>query len=228
MTRIPTDEEVEAAARGMWESEPIVFGWNDSERKLLGQWDDAVARNLYGVQVYRDFARAALTAAYAVSPGEVRLDPQELWAWGEVDRLSGVVQKQYEQLEGFKNPKAFLNYQGAMADLASAVDVLIRRINGEAPIASAAPWVQLNYPKQAAKIKYQGPHNITVGERNEANAEIWRRQTITAEADILALKTIIRANSLRWGGTHAEVDEMFAGLPSAAKPKTGEDVSGGD
>lgn len=46
-----------------------------------------------------------------------------------------------------------LNYQGAMADLDSCLDVLIRRINGEADLESAATWVRLNYPSRAKDIK---------------------------------------------------------------------------
>ena len=44
------------------------------------------------------------------------------------------------------------NYEGAMADLDSAITVLIRRINGEADLASAAEWVRLNYPSRASEI----------------------------------------------------------------------------
>lgn len=44
------------------------------------------------------------------------------------------------------------NYEGAMADLQSAITVLIRRINGEADLASAAEWVRLNYPSRASEI----------------------------------------------------------------------------
>ncbi|RWX72522.1 DUF1653 domain-containing protein [Mesorhizobium sp. M2A.F.Ca.ET.039.01.1.1] len=41
---------------------------------------------------------------------------------------------------------------GLSADLDSALEVLIRRINGEADLASAAEWVRLNYPNLAGKI----------------------------------------------------------------------------
>lgn len=61
-----------------------------------------------------------------------------------------------------------LNYQGAMADCNSAVTVLIRRINEEADLASAAAWVRLNYPKRAAEIKQTAPpveKELEVGER---------------------------------------------------------------
>jgi len=37
-------------------------------------------------------------------------------------------------------------------ELDSALNVLIRRINGEADLASAAEWVVLNYPRKAAAI----------------------------------------------------------------------------
>lgn len=37
-------------------------------------------------------------------------------------------------------------------ELDSALDVLIRRINGEADLRSAAEWVVLNYPRKAAAI----------------------------------------------------------------------------
>jgi hypothetical protein len=45
------------------------------------------------------------------------------------------------------------NYDGAMADLHGALTVLIRRINGEADLASAAEWVRKNYPKRAAEVR---------------------------------------------------------------------------
>jgi hypothetical protein len=45
-----------------------------------------------------------------------------------------------------------LNYKGAIADLESALDVLVSRINGEKDLASAADWVRVNYPRLASKI----------------------------------------------------------------------------
>lgn len=45
-----------------------------------------------------------------------------------------------------------LNYEGAMSDIDSLLKVLIRRINGEADLASAAEWVRLNYPIAAEAI----------------------------------------------------------------------------
>lgn len=40
----------------------------------------------------------------------------------------------------------------AMADLSSALDVLILRINGQAGLASAAQWLRQNYPKKSAEL----------------------------------------------------------------------------
>lgn len=45
------------------------------------------------------------------------------------------------------------DYEGAMSDLDSVLDVLIKRINGEADLESAAEWVRLNYPEKAKGIK---------------------------------------------------------------------------
>ncbi|WP_292036770.1 MULTISPECIES: hypothetical protein [unclassified Brevundimonas] len=45
-----------------------------------------------------------------------------------------------------------LNYEGALSDIDSLLTVLIRRINGEKDLASAAEWVRLNYPLAAEKI----------------------------------------------------------------------------
>lgn len=50
-----------------------------------------------------------------------------------------------------------LNYEGAMADLDSAITVLIHRINGHADLASAAEWVRRNYPKRASEIAPASP-----------------------------------------------------------------------
>lgn len=49
---------------------------------------------------------------------------------------------------------------GLASDLASALDVLIRRINGEADLANAAGWVRLNYPKLADQISPAPPATI--------------------------------------------------------------------
>lgn len=46
-----------------------------------------------------------------------------------------------------------LNYEGAMADLDAVLDVLVRRINGEADLASAAEWLRMNYPEKAQALK---------------------------------------------------------------------------
>lgn len=45
------------------------------------------------------------------------------------------------------------NYVGAMSDLDSALDVLVRRINGEADLESAAEWLRSNYPEKAQALK---------------------------------------------------------------------------
>lgn len=42
------------------------------------------------------------------------------------------------------------SYDGALEDCNSAVEVLIRRIKGDADLESAAEWVRLNYPAMAA------------------------------------------------------------------------------
>lgn len=41
---------------------------------------------------------------------------------------------------------------GLQSDLECALEVLVRRINGEADLASAAEWVRLNYPLLAARL----------------------------------------------------------------------------
>jgi hypothetical protein len=56
------------------------------------------------------------------------------------------------------------NYDGALADIDSALDVLIRRINGEADLASAAEWVRLNYPKHAERLRPPAPSPDGLGE----------------------------------------------------------------
>lgn len=45
-----------------------------------------------------------------------------------------------------------MNYEGAMSDLDSALDVLISRINGEKDMESAAEWIRLNYPSKSSAI----------------------------------------------------------------------------
>ncbi|QBX38638.1 hypothetical protein E4M02_10985 [Brevundimonas sp. S30B] len=54
--------------------------------------------------------------------------------------------------EGVSGEGYDLNYEGAMSDLNSVLDVLIRRINGEASLESAAEWVRLNYPDRAKAL----------------------------------------------------------------------------
>jgi Domain of unknown function (DUF6378) len=49
-----------------------------------------------------------------------------------------------------------LNYEGAMADLDAALEVLINRITGEKDLASAKEWLRLNYPDKYRKIRYWG------------------------------------------------------------------------
>lgn len=63
-----------------------------------------------------------------------------------------------EQIEQLKREieDQKLNYRGMAADLDSCLDVLIRRINGEADLESAATWVRLNYPARAKDIKIGG------------------------------------------------------------------------
>ena len=53
---------------------------------------------------------------------------------------------------------------GVKDDLDAALDALIRRINGEADLASAAEWVRLNYPSRAKDLR---PAEVAadVGER---------------------------------------------------------------
>lgn len=45
------------------------------------------------------------------------------------------------------------DYEGALSDLDAALDVLVRRINGEASLESAAEWLRLNYPDKAGSLK---------------------------------------------------------------------------
>lgn len=55
------------------------------------------------------------------------------------------------------DPSGCYNYMGLQEDLKSAVSVLIRRINGDADVASAAEWVRLNYPDRAGEITSSFP-----------------------------------------------------------------------
>lgn len=54
-------EMVERVARGLWESEPVIFAWGPQERHRI-PWDVAVERDLAGVGIFRQFARAAIKA----------------------------------------------------------------------------------------------------------------------------------------------------------------------
>ena len=47
--------------------------------------------------------------------------------------------------------------EGPLTELDSALTVLIKRINGEKDLASAAKWVRLNYPKRASELKPLAP-----------------------------------------------------------------------
>ena len=63
------------------------------------------------------------------------------------------------EIEGLKAERDAerFNYDGALSDIDSLLRVLIRRINGEADLASAAEWVRLNYPLAAEAIRTQAP-----------------------------------------------------------------------
>lgn len=54
---------------------------------------------------------------------------------------------------------------GMKDDLDAALDALIRRINGEADLASAAEWVRLNYPGRAKDLRPVAPASGDVRER---------------------------------------------------------------
>lgn len=45
------------------------------------------------------------------------------------------------------------DYAEVMSDLNAALDVLIKRINGEADLTSAAEWIKTNFPEKASEIK---------------------------------------------------------------------------
>lgn len=62
----PSDDAVDVAAKAMWNSEPVVFAWGPPERRHAS-WEEAVERNLAGVEIFRQFARAMLSAL-AASP----------------------------------------------------------------------------------------------------------------------------------------------------------------
>jgi hypothetical protein len=55
-------EMLERVARAIWEAEGVAFGWCDADRRRAPTWDDAVARELFGVGPFRIFARAAIAA----------------------------------------------------------------------------------------------------------------------------------------------------------------------
>jgi hypothetical protein len=56
-----TEAAVDLVAKAMWDSEPVIYAWGPQERHRVS-WEDAVARDLAGVKIFRAFARAAMTA----------------------------------------------------------------------------------------------------------------------------------------------------------------------
>lgn len=91
-------EKVEAVARAMWESEPIIYGWSHSERKKHGTWDAAVKNDCYGVPVYRAFARAAIEAMREPTDAMVVSGAKQLGEAVQWDRL-GELPREYLRID---------------------------------------------------------------------------------------------------------------------------------
>ena len=72
-----TQAQIEAAAKAMWDSEPVIFSWGPQERKNI-DWGEAIKRNLVGVKIFRRFAKVALTAAAAAAVEEVSYSEHDL------------------------------------------------------------------------------------------------------------------------------------------------------
>jgi hypothetical protein len=58
------EAEIEAAAKAMWDSEPVIYAWGPQERRRIS-WEKAAELNLIGVMIFRAFARVGLEAAQA-------------------------------------------------------------------------------------------------------------------------------------------------------------------
>lgn len=54
-------EMIDRVARAMWEAEPTIYAWGPDERRTV-TWDEAVSRNLAGVEIFRGLAKAAIAA----------------------------------------------------------------------------------------------------------------------------------------------------------------------
>jgi len=52
---------IDRIAKAMWDSEPAIYAWGPQERHRVS-WEEAVARDLAGVAIFRAFARAAIAA----------------------------------------------------------------------------------------------------------------------------------------------------------------------
>jgi hypothetical protein len=87
------DQKVEDAARAMWESEPIIYSWGPHERHHVN-WEDAIKRNLAGVEIFRAFARAAL------APSPAGPDGRNLAVLYCMERAEADVKLLREALEG--------------------------------------------------------------------------------------------------------------------------------
>lgn len=101
---------------------------------LLGEGADATYRALV----------AASEALSAILP------ETELWL---LQDIAAAVSLLSHARSAARREVAAPNDDGLKDDLDAALDALIRRINGEADLASAAEWVRLNYPDRAKDLR---------------------------------------------------------------------------
>lgn len=114
--------------------------------------DDALARLLkpWPADIINDENIGPITMRQAVLIRRSIRNAAKQRFWNEFYIKEVLSQRQ----EAGDNPlsEMEMNYEGALSDCQAAVTVLIRRINGEADLASAAEWIRLNYPKRAAEL----------------------------------------------------------------------------
>lgn len=96
------------------------------------------------------------------------LDPTKLadeWADYGGQSLPFTITVIHEERDLIVRALRALDDTGMKDDLDSALDVLIRRINGEAPLSTAAEWVRLNYPARAKDLIQAEPASGDVRSR---------------------------------------------------------------
>ncbi len=123
------EQRIEAAAKALYERDVEL----KRPTELRWPWDDLSA---FERDQWRSIGRRALLASDAVlAQAGMVVVPREATPYdGPVGEMR-------------------LNYEGALADLDSALDVLIARINGDRDMQSAAVWLRMNYPKKAAMLR---------------------------------------------------------------------------